>query len=67
MLTILAWMIFIPAAVWNIVFFSIAFGETIGKGFDPWKSNGNILHAIASLALLIIPGIYLFGLYLGRQ
>lgn len=65
MLTILAWMIFIPAAVWNIVFFSIAFAETISKGSIPWKSNENILHAIASLALLLIPGVYLFGFFKG--
>lgn len=33
MLTILAWMTFIPAAVWNVVFFSIAFSETLTQVF----------------------------------
>lgn len=63
MLTILAWMTFIPAAVWNVVFFSIAFSETLTTGISVWKINKNILHAIASLAVFIIPGIYLFGLF----
>lgn len=63
MLTIISWMIFIPAAVWNIVFFSIAFTETISNGLKPWKYYKNILHAIASLAFFLIPGIYLFGIF----
>lgn len=63
MLTILAWMIFIPAAIWNVVFFSIAFVDTLTKGISVWKINKNFLHAILSLALLLVPGVYLFGLY----
>ena len=63
MLTILAWMIFIPAAIWNVIFFSMAFVETLTKGIATWKRIENCLHAIASLAVLLAPGIYLFGLY----
>ena len=63
MLTIIAWLIFIPAAVWNVIFFSLAFTETLTKGIAVWNRHDNWLHAIASLALLLAPGIYLFGLY----
>jgi len=30
MLTILAWIVFIPAIVWNIILLSIAFGDIMG-------------------------------------
>ena len=63
MLTILAWMIFIPAAIWNVIFFSLAFSETLTKGISVWGRYDNCLHAIASLAVLLAPGIHLFGLY----
>lgn len=58
MLTIIAWVVFVPALGWNVLFFLIAFDQLI-------KRKGllvrNLADALVSLALLLVPGVYLFG------
>lgn len=58
MLTIIAWLVFVPALGWNVLFFLIAFGQLV-------KRKGllvrNLIDALVSLALLLVPGVYLFG------
>lgn len=63
MLTILAWFVFIPAVVWNVIFWVIAFGVFIESKGYMWANERNLRDSILSLALLIIPGVYLFGWY----
>lgn len=58
MLTIIAWLVFVPALGWNVLFFLIAFDQLV-------KRKGllvrNLVDALVSLALLLVPGVYLFG------
>jgi hypothetical protein len=58
MLTIIAWLVFVPALGWNVLFFLIAFDQLV-------KRKGllvrNLIDALVSLALLLVPGVYLFG------
>lgn len=58
MLTIIAWVVFVPALGWNVLFFLIAFDQLV-------KRKGllvrNLVDALVSLALLLVPGVYLFG------
>ncbi len=61
MLTILAWMVFLPAAFWNVVFWSVAFSVLIESKTGEWKNLRNLRDAVLSAALLLIPGVYLFG------
>lgn len=63
MLTVLAWMVFIPAVVWNFVFFTIAFGDIVGDRRFSWVNPRNVRDLILSLAVLFIPGVYLFGVF----
>ena len=62
MLTILAWLTFIPAICWNFLFFIIVFEDIMGKGQLKWTRR-NVRDLILSLAVLLIPGVYLFGLF----
>lgn len=62
MLTILSWMVFVPAVIWNVVFWVIAFGAVFQQKNKVWANRRNFRDAIISLALLFIPGVYLFGL-----
>lgn len=62
MLTILSWMVFVPAVIWNVVFWVIAFGAVFEQKNKVWANSRNFRDAIISLALLFIPGVYLFGL-----
>lgn len=61
MLTLLAWMVFIPAFVWNMVLLPIVFGDIIGKRDIDWATYRNLRDLVLSLAALFIPGVYLFG------
>lgn len=61
MLTILAWMVFLPAAFWNVVFWSVGFSTVIESKTGEWKNLRNLRDAVLSAALLLIPGVYLFG------
>lgn len=62
MLTIFAWMVFIPAVFWNIAFLCVVFYALMEtKTTVEWTSKRNLRDAALSLAVLFIPGIYLFG------
>jgi len=62
MLTIIAWIIFVPTLVWNITIFSIAFGDLMSdKRAVNWKQKKNLMQLAVSLAVLFVPGVYLFG------
>jgi hypothetical protein len=62
MITIFAWLVFIPALIWNVLLFAIAFGDLMSlKGKIAWTKLRNIRDLVISLALLFIPGVYLFG------
>ncbi len=61
MLTIIAWMVFIPAAVWAVIFFGVALADVFGKNEVDWRSRRNVRDTVLTLALLLIPGVYLFG------
>lgn len=61
MLTIMAWVVFIPALIWNITLLFIAFGDIIGDSKISWVNTRNLRDLILSLAVLFIPGVYLFG------
>jgi hypothetical protein len=61
MLTILAWMVFIPAVFWNVIILSVAFADIIGSRDLEWNNARNWSALILSLAILFIPGAYLFG------
>lgn len=59
MLELIAWCVFIPATVWNILFWSIAFNDLITRKPTVWKRN--TIDGVISLALWFIPGVYLLG------
>ena len=61
MLTILAWMVFLPAAFWNVIFWCVAFSVFIESKTGDWANRRNLRDAVLSVALLLIPGVYLFG------
>lgn len=61
MFTILAWMVFIPAIVWNLIFFAVAFVNIIESRELKWANTGNLRDTFLSLVVLFIPGVYLFG------
>jgi len=64
MLTVFAWMIFIPAVVWNVTILCVAFADLMSdKRSVDWANKRNFLDLALSLAVLFIPGFYLFGLF----
>lgn len=59
MITIIAWIIFAFATVWNILYFGMALGDIMKNQKTNWKRESV---AIAmSLMLWFVPGVYLFG------
>jgi hypothetical protein len=63
MLTIVAWIVFVPALIWNAVFFGIAFTDFMNGNTLQFKYVKNYLQAVVSLVILFVPGVYLFGWY----
>jgi hypothetical protein len=64
MLTVFAWMIFIPAVVWNVTILCVAFADLMSdKPGVNWSNKRNFRDLILSLMVLFIPGVYLFGLF----
>jgi hypothetical protein len=63
MLTILAWIVFVPAIIWNIILFSIVFGDIMGDQKFHWFNRRNMRDVTISLLILFVPGIYLFGVF----
>lgn len=64
MLTVFAWMVFIPAVFWNVTILCIAFADLMSdKPTVDWANKRNFLDLALSLTVLFIPGVYLFGLF----
>lgn len=63
MLTILAWIIFIPAITWNITIIVIAFGDIMSDQKSHWFNRQNMRDLALSLFFLFVPGVYLFGVF----
>ena len=58
MLTVLAWIVLIPAVIWNLIlgFIVVATADRHDwRNLDNWRVLG------ISLAALMIPSLYLFG------
>ena len=60
MLTIFAWMVFVPAVIWNVTILTIVFTDVIGDRKVEWNRR-NIRDLTLSLVVLFVPGVYLFG------
>lgn len=63
MLTILAWIVFVPAIIWNITLLIIAFSDIMGDQKIHWFNRRNMRDVTISLLILFVPGIYLFGVF----
>lgn len=63
MLTIFAWMVFVPAVIWNMIVLTIAFTDIVGDRKYSWNTAANWRDLTLGLAILFIPGIYLFGVF----
>ena len=61
MLTIFAWMVFIPAVIWNMTILIVGFIDIVGDRKHNWANWRNVRDLVLSLAILFIPGVYLFG------
>ena len=61
MLTIIAWIVFVYASFWNIFFWSVGAMEMVQRNHIDWARTR--VEMIISLAIWIIPGVYLFGLF----
>lgn len=57
MLTIIAWIVFVFASFWNIFFWAEMWQR------NPIDWDRTRVEMIISLAIWIIPGVYLFGLF----
>lgn len=60
MMTILAWITFIPAAIFNILLW-IAFFDMCSR--DITITREHIIGAIVTFLLMFVPGVYLFGFF----
>lgn len=62
MITIVSWMIFVPALIWNIILFIVVFGDIMNTNPKfSWKNKRNWRDLTLSILILFIPGVYLFG------
>ena len=59
MITIVAWIVFIFATFWNMIYFGVALVEIIKSEKTNWRRESVAI--VISLALWFVPGIYLFG------
>lgn len=70
MLTVIAWIIFVPALIWNMMF-GAAFITIVLEDirFCPKEVKSQLAmwenwkYILISLSFLFIPGIYLFGIF----
>ena len=60
MITVIAWIVFVFATLWNILYWTVGFWYTV---VEPKKIDYNrtSVEALITLAIWIIPGVYLFG------
>lgn len=64
MLTIIAWIVFVFASIWNIFFWGVNVTYLVqGKSFDWDRGYVNCVKVIITLAIWIIPCVYLFGMF----
>jgi hypothetical protein len=61
MLTILAYIVFVPALVWNVLLWGVTINAIANDKKYHLVRFRNFSVIILSLALLLIPGVYLFG------
>lgn len=62
MLTILSWVIFVPAFFWNVALVYVVWSDLMAsKGRLGWKNKRNWRDLVLSLVILFVPGVYLFG------
>jgi len=59
MITIVAWIVFGLATVWNMIYFSIAAGFIMEGSKTSWRREAKAM--VISLLLWVVPGVYLFG------
>lgn len=59
MLELIAWLVFIPATFWNVLFWCIGFKDLITRTPFLWKRN--VIDGAISLTLWFVPGVYLLG------
>lgn len=60
MLTILAWMVFIPALAWNTLIFFFILKDAVGNRNFKYPYHEQFQIAL-SVVVLIVPSVYLFG------
>ena len=62
MITIIAWIVFIPAVIINVAWFAVAaYQSTKKRSLKALKQPSNIRDLIAILVVMFVPGVYLFG------
>jgi len=59
MITIVAWIVFVFATLWNILYFVVALDLILKKEKTNWQCE--IVAIVISLAFWFVPGVYLFG------
>ena len=59
MITIVAWIVFIIATGWNMIYFSVAVGSIMEGSKTSWRREAKAM--VMSLLLWVVPGVYLFG------
>ena len=59
MLNLLAWFVFVPAMVWNILMWCIVFVQFIERQLVFTKRDA--IDFLVSTVLMLVPGVYLFG------
>jgi hypothetical protein len=59
MITIIAWIVFVFATIWNMLYWTVAVGEIIQAKKTNWRRE--TVAMLISLLLWFVPGVYLFG------
>ena len=61
MITVIAWIVFVFATLWNILFWTIGAWITLKGETKNVKMKRTIVEMVFTLAIWFIPGVYLFG------
>ena len=59
MITIVAWIVFIFATIWNMLYWAVAVGEIVQAGKTNWRRESVAM--LITLMIWFVPGVYLFG------